>query len=371
MLRIVERFEAMPGADSILEEFRGSIGGYRRLPNAVVAGQIRAVLQGNIALFVRLVREAREPSDQELEAFRLSAVDRATEGMPLEDVLHAYRLGGIMAWRMFVQAQGEDQAALIPLAEMLMGYVDRVSASVAQAYLEERQHLVSEHERRLRQLLDELGQDGPLGANSAELARALGFPVQETYRPFSCVLREASSRAHSSLAVTLRARGLLAVTEGARVTGLLGAEQTDAEPGDGVMVVGPQARTSGTLGGVLEDVRLAVDIAARRGLRGVLTLDAVLPELLLARSPGLAQALHQAILEPLQHQDERANSGDLELTLRAYLSYGMDRAKTAAELHVHPNTLDHRLRRVSALTGLNLARTDDLLRASLALERTT
>ncbi len=370
MERIVARFEAMPGADSILEEFRGSIAGYQRLPDAVITGQIRAVLQGNIALFLRLVREGREPSDAELEIFRLSAVDRATEGMPLEDVLHAYRLGAIIAWRMFVQAGGEDQAALIPLAEMLMGYVDRVSASVAQAYLEERQHLVSEHERRLRQLLDELGQDGPLGVDSAELARALGFPVQDSYRPFSCVLREAGSRGHSTLAAALRARGLLAVTEGARVTGLLCA-QTDAQLGEGVTVVGPQAPTGSTLGGVLEDVRLAVDIAARRGLRGVLTLDAVLPELLLARSPGLAQALHQAILEPLRRQDRRANSGDLEHTLRAYLSHGMDRAKTAADLHVHPNTLDHRLRRVSAVTGLDLARTDELLRASLALERTT
>jgi len=371
MLRIVARFEAMPGADSMLDEFRGSITGYRRLPDAVITGQIRAVLQGNIALFLRLVREGREPSDEELEIFRLSAVDRATEGMPLEDVLHAYRLGAIIAWRMFVQAGGEDQAALIPLAEMLMGYVDRVSASVAQAYLEERQHLVSEHERRLRQLLDELGQDGPLGSDSAELARTLGFPVQDTYRAFSCVLREADSRAHSTLALALRDAGVLAVTEGARVTGLLCTEQPDADPGDGVMVVGPQAPSSSTLGGVLEDVRLAVDIASRRSLRGVLTLDSVLPELLLARSPGLAQALHQAILEPLQHQDRRANSGDLELSLRAYLSHGMNRAKTAAELHVHPNTLDHRLRRVSAVTGLDLTRTDDLLRASLALERTT
>lgn len=355
----------------MLNEFRGSIAGYQRLPDAVVAGQIRAVLQGNIALFLRLVREGREPSDEELDIFRLSAVDRATEGMPLEDVLHAYRLGAIIAWRMFVQAGGEDQAALIPLAEMLMGYVDRVSASVAQAYLEERQHLVSEHERRLRQLVDELGQDGPLGSDSAELARALSFPVDGTYRPFSCVLREAGSRAHSTLALALRDAGLLAVTEGARVTGLLCSEQPNADPGDGVMVVGPQAPSGGTLGGVLEDVRLAVDIASRRGLRGVLTLDSVLPELLLARSPGLAQALHQAILEPLKHQDRRANSGDLELSLRAYLSHGMDRAKTAAELHVHPNTLDHRLRRVSAVTGLDLTRTDDLLRASLALARTT
>ncbi|MDG4863407.1 helix-turn-helix domain-containing protein, partial [Streptomyces sp. T-3] len=48
------------------------------------------------------------------------------------------------------------------------------------------------------------------------------------------------------------------------------------------------------------------------------------------------------------------------------------RRPTAAELHVHPNTVDYRLRRISELTGLDPANTADvpLLSAALAARST-
>jgi DNA-binding PucR family transcriptional regulator len=44
-----------------------------------------------------------------------------------------------------------------------------------------------------------------------------------------------------------------------------------------------------------------------------------------------------------------------------------DRRAAAHALHVHPNTVDYRLRRISELTGLSAHRTEDLseLHASL------
>jgi hypothetical protein len=47
-------------------------------------------------------------------------------------------------------------------AELVMSYLDQVSGIVAAAYMEERQHLVSEQERGLRALLDALLGDGAL-----------------------------------------------------------------------------------------------------------------------------------------------------------------------------------------------------------------
>ncbi|WP_431895502.1 PucR family transcriptional regulator [Nonomuraea sp. bgisy101] len=41
-------------------------------------------------------------------------------------------------------------------------------------------------------------------------------------------------------------------------------------------------------------------------------------------------------------------------TLRAFVNRGHNRRQTAQDLHIHRNTLDYRLHRVTALTGLDL-----------------
>ncbi|WP_312882659.1 helix-turn-helix domain-containing protein [Streptosporangium album] len=41
-------------------------------------------------------------------------------------------------------------------------------------------------------------------------------------------------------------------------------------------------------------------------------------------------------------------------TLRAFVNRGHNRRRTAQDLHIHRNTLDYRLHRVTALTGLDL-----------------
>ncbi|KAB1139668.1 PucR family transcriptional regulator [Streptomyces luteolifulvus] len=56
----------------------------------------------------------------------------------------------------------------------------------------------------------------------------------------------------------------------------------------------------------------------------------------------------------LQAVAQRLSSGpDLLVTLDAYYRCDMSRSAAAAELNVHPRTLDYRLRRVQKLTGIN------------------
>jgi sugar diacid utilization regulator len=54
-------------------------------------------------------------------------------------------------------------------------------------------------------------------------------------------------------------------------------------------------------------------------------------------------------------------------TLRAYLGHDRRRGRVADALHVHPNTVDYRLGRIAALTGLDPANPSDsqILRAAL------
>src|SRR5206468_4696284 len=126
-------------------------------PESVIAGQILDVSRSNVELFFRSITELRGPTEEELVPFRESARSRAEEGLPLEDLLHAYRLGGRLGWQALMEAARPDEyPALLVGAELLMRYIDSVSAAVAQTYLDEHQHLVSEEERRQRALVEAL-----------------------------------------------------------------------------------------------------------------------------------------------------------------------------------------------------------------------
>ncbi|MFC7618617.1 helix-turn-helix domain-containing protein [Actinokineospora soli] len=58
-------------------------------------------------------------------------------------------------------------------------------------------------------------------------------------------------------------------------------------------------------------------------------------------------------------------------TLRVHLSTELTRRRTAALLHVHPNTVDNRLRRVAALTGLDPSTPSHLALITAALALTS
>jgi DNA-binding PucR family transcriptional regulator len=67
------------------------------------------------------------------------------------------------------------------------------------------------------------------------------------------------------------------------------------------------------------------------------------------------------VLLPLE-----SDSAVLE-TLESFIDSGFDRAATARQLHVHPNTVVYRLRKASSLTGLDLSSPKDLVRVTMAL----
>ncbi len=382
LARVVRRVAPAEIAEQMVSRFRSEISGYQRLPEPVVVGQILAICRRNVELFFGSILEGSEPSEEDLASFRESARDRAGEGMPLEDLLHAYRLGGRMGWQAVVEAaQPDERPALLAGAERLMDYVDRVSAVVAQAYLDERQHLVSEEERQLRDLFDALVAGGPVPASLHRCADSIGLPLLEVYRPFAHSLPGEGAPEHAQIAEALRAQGMLALTEGDRVSGLAPATDGGSEseqtakallaltPGAGeplVAIGDPTPREQ--LSEALDELRMLVDLGRRFGQTGRLDPGAFVAELLLARSPRLAEVAHQRALGPLEVYAERRGA-DLIDTLEAFVESDLDRRATAERLHVHPNTLDYRLGRVQELTGLDLSRADDLTLATLALKQ--
>ncbi len=370
LAQIVRRVDLEEVARRMVTVFQAEIPSYRDLPDSMVQGEILEIAQRNLGQFFRSLIDDRPLSDEELTPFSDSARQRAAEGLPLEDLLHAYRLGGRLGWEALVAvATPDEQTTLLPSVARLMEYIDRVSDAVTEIYHDERAHMVSDDERRVLDLFEGLQHTAPLDPRTIELAHQIGFPLEDRYLPFSACLVDEPAHANAQLAASLRARGVLAVTNGDRVSGLLPQDGDPAALGGAgaLLAVGPPTPRA-ELAAMLLDLRLLIDVGRRDGREGDLRLEEFLPELLLARSPHLAAMLEGHVYGPLESAAEKGGA-DLLTTLEAFLEAALDRRAAADALHVHPNTLDYRLRRIEELTGLQFADPDAVMLMALAIRR--
>jgi hypothetical protein len=357
-------------ARSLVAALREQIPGYARMPAEVLDGQVLASARAGVALFRALAAEWREPADDELLVFRESARARAGEGVPLDDVLRAYRLGAQLAWDELVSratAAGERDA-LPATAATVLRLLDRLSSAVSETYLDERQYRLAEDARLVAELIDVLAADRPVPEGLRALATRLGSPILETYRPFALTRPGLPAAVHSQTAASLRLQGVLAMTEGEAVVGLADPE---AEPaaltgGRGLLALGEPTRRA-ELRPALDDVRLLLAIARRRGRRDG-TVDAVefAVPLLVAGSPRLAAQVRRRVLGPLEAY-EGGRSGEMLRSLRTYFGERLNRGRAATALGVHPNTLDYRLGRIEELCAVRLSDPHDIARIELAL----
>jgi sugar diacid utilization regulator len=108
----------------------------------------------------------------------------------------------------------------------------------------------------------------------------------------------------------------------------------------------------------------ALDLSRRRG-RAVTHRDLVSFEGLLEQQPAHVVApFAETLLKQLAAHDSEHGTG-LVATLRAFLAADGSVNLAARELHLHPNSLRHRLRRIADLTGCDPRLFDD--RVSLAI----
>ncbi|WP_141810482.1 PucR family transcriptional regulator [Nocardia bhagyanarayanae] len=100
---------------------------------------------------------------------------------------------------------------------------------------------------------------------------------------------------------------------------------------------------------VAEQVYAALDVVTRLGMTGRLhRFSDIAVEYQLTR-PGPGRDALSTLLDPLEDHP------DLLETLRTYVKSGLDRRRTARRLHLHPNSVDHRLKRIFRLTGFDIA----------------
>jgi hypothetical protein len=364
---IVARIPKAQAAGEMAAELQSHLPSFARLSEASQADVVTG-LRRSLTRWSRFLSSGAMPPDSDFDPLREWTRTRAGEGVRLEDLLRSFGLLHQVGWQLLRRhALTNESQVLIELAGLLTRYVDYVSAVVTETYLDERELLVSEDERRTRSLLDRLCIDSPLDTEESELADRLGVPVGRAYAPFAIAIPGQPPHRHAALAARLRRGGWrLAVTQSDHVVGLTWKplELSDLGEGPEVLMAIGQPTPRAELAGAREEVAVLAGHGRRMGLLGRLEVDNYLLEIILGSSPRLAAQLREKVLEPLAGEDH----AELGHTLETLVACRLDRTATSAALHIHRNTLAYRLRRIEQITGVDLGSLRDLACVYVAME---
>lgn len=374
-------------ARAVVETLANQLPVYRSLPAEELAGDIVQVTQRCIRQFAGVLRHGTMPEPDDFAELRESAARRAEEGVPLDAVLSAYHLGIRVILDLIVpHAQPADLPAVIEVQRLTLEYLRVVAAAVSAGYFDVRGEEQEVRQSLLSVLLDggdadQVATRSGLRLPAGYLVLGLGVGVHPDERRAgidrSVVARRKIRRLRNALD-RATPEGVLATLSPDGGIALL-ATKTATEPtakqwssldsvvadlstaaGADVLAAAVPARPSGVpaaaaLAGELRAVAYA--FGERTGLY---RLDDLTVEYQLTR-PGPARDRLAAQLDPVRDKPELLG------TLRAYVASGLNRRATATGLHVHPNTVDYRLRKVAALTGLDTTRPAEVLRVRAAL----
>ena len=308
-----------------------------------------------------------------------AAVRAAVAGLQAEYPIAA---GGWLAFP--IVTVGRTEAHLVVAAGRRgLGEDDRAAVDQALPFLGlelARRRAIRESERRLASELVDLIMAGP-GQQQAAAARLETFSL-DAARPLAAIVFEADDpdAGLDPVEVGLAEAGVTAVAavKAPEIVAVVRWDREEAELADlaaalhrrlgGAIGVGGLGADATGLRTSIVEARHACRFARLRRDAGWATHHQVgSHSLLLAlQDEDVLAAFRQALLQPLEEHDARRQSRLVE-TLDRFLSSGCRWQRTAAELHVHVNTLRHRLARVEQLTGRDLGSMEDRVDLWIAL----
>ncbi|MFJ9319163.1 PucR family transcriptional regulator [Streptomyces globisporus] len=333
---------------------------------------------------------------------------RAEQGVPLDAVLHAFRMGGAMVWQDLVDETArrdpDDIRLLVHVAADVWNFVDEHCGVVADAYRQAERRLSWRRENRQRLMVAALLDGTARIADLAEAAEMLGLPEQGRYAVLAVAVGPrgpgavAAGGGHGAVPAAASDAGAVRhrPVSAARPPVALPAAHPGAaalwHPGPDaefaiLPLAGPPGELSelaaaldvpaGTRAGIgsaveglaaLGDARRLAETALRAcpASGGTVLLDEHLPDALVVSSPALAGALADRVLGPLDRLDPADRDVIVE-TLTAWLDADGSAQRAGARLYCHRNTVLNRLRRFEQLTGRCLTRPRDAVEVSLAL----
>ena len=321
----------------------------------------------NLTRIVQLATGNDAAITDPLDAPRATGTERAQQGMPLESVLHSFRLGGRMIWTALVeQAPPEDRLALLQGSSSVWEVIDQYSGEVATSYrTAERLLLARDQQQRTAALTALFDGQGGEPATAARARRVLG--LVDGARLVVVVASGTGRRASDVLGATeLRSAWLLREEREVGLVDLAALHPAHLQSLLGGLDRVALSPVTTRISEVAVSLRLAeLAFSTLPAGRGAVRLEERLAQTLVAASPDVAGLLVDQLVAPVLALGEEGE--ELVQTVEVVLRVGGSTGQAAAELYCHRNTVGHRLDRVRAVTGLDVLSTPGRVQWALAL----
>jgi hypothetical protein len=344
---------------------------FREIPDLrAVESQLRPAML-DFAVILRQRRVERVAAGEPLSAADLAEIEAAGEERGTHGISPAAQRAVLALHTAYVMREISEAAGLDDLDETMrmlawLAHNGPVAQNAyTRGYLRGYERFVSVTSR-VRLLVTMVLQDDPTAAG---LATGLGVALAEQY----VVMVVRVSGRQPGLEREVREEAVLTLLERHRVP--LAWQEVDELMALIPCRQPPDTAAAESLGLALarqcaEIVGRPCSVGTALGRRGALVQAAVLarkvsrvaPIERVPRRPYTAVHVFAelgAVLTPqvdqwLREMGRRLDDGpDLIITLEAYYRHDMNRSRTATALHVHPRTLDYRLRRVRDLVGID------------------
>jgi hypothetical protein len=317
-------------------------------------------------LILELLGEAE--GDPAREAVAGLGERRAAQGVPVEDVLRAWRIGVdhvIFEARRIAERSNYRPETVFDLLQDALAAADDAMVSLAEGHREADEVIEATDPERQKEafLLAALG--GEVGvAELRNQATSLGLELSAPQRAFRAPGADQKSlaRTRQMLEAGGSTRGLAMIAAGELIGFAAGEPPRGAVD---LLATGPAVPFED----LPESFRIAGRVAAAAqafGLAGVHDIQSAGLQVAVLESGDVGQAMVERYVEPVRGS---SSGEELLASVRAYLECNAKIDPAAQRLHVHPNTLRYRIGRFEELTGAELGETEQTVGIWWALHR--
>ncbi|HEY9495886.1 MAG TPA: helix-turn-helix domain-containing protein [Intrasporangium sp.] len=378
-------------AAAMLSRLRAELPSYARLagskPDDQPDGQMIDMARLFLGYYIHAFRRRELPTQEMLAPVRGTAERRASGGVPMEEVMSAFHLAaGTVTEEVARLAGADDAGAAVAVQSFGFDLVRVVAVAVATGYTSERQSILGEELATRQTLVADL-LDGTATDESA-LRAGVRLPAAYIVAAFSLgqrdlpedddgvrrairrIQQEATRIVDEPVLWASPRSGWIAFVPRPAGPDWVSIEDRAwlAQSHRRVQAVVDVPIYAGWAAAAPQHVSEAAKLArevcdvvrATRRPPGIYSLDDVLVDYQLMR-PSPARERFKEMLTPLTGRHE------LLQTLRTYVQTGRDRRRTAQLLHLHPNSVDNRLRRCAELSGLDATDAEEAIVVRAAL----
>ncbi len=382
---VAERRELV--VERMTQSIRAAIPVYDERSDETLDAELLEHVRDNVDTFLECVQAGRTASQEDLAFIRKNMEHRVDQGVPLEDILQAFRIGLQAFWGSIIEeskhhASGSEAA--LTLALPAMQYIDVASSEVTESYVRIEERLRATTNRAQVQILRSL-LEGRVPderalvdvANSFTVNRAMNYLVVVSLEiPVSLVDDVRKSLERIGLAAPYR--GSLVEVEGGQLTAVLAlGEASPEDTSDALATELHEAAASSEL----ESMRLGIGVPspgvgelpqAHREAAAAARLahpgeTVAMPGMgvaertaVMLRATGSGQRMVAGEVAAFIEADERSG-GTLLKTVMVYCDCDLNARRTAEKLFVHANTVLYRLERVAEKSGLDPRGANQLL----------